>query len=496
MTRIHVSSCRPLGVLLITTIALAGCSGTGSSSLGLLSVSVQPDSIVIDGDRHDWADQANPIADERYLYLPIRVEGTSDPLQAMNESLILLLDVDADPTTGSRAERPRVAATLGADLMIQFSPPGVSGPTRGVGVHALDADGTWTSISHADIGLVALPTHASDWFEIRIDRRLLGAPNAPVAGMRSTGRASGMWILYDSVGEMIGWSDPFSVSLPDSRRATYLADVALPAKRSGEVRIVSYNVHGKMGTNPEPFARILDALDADILLLQEWNSGTGLTLETWLTANLSSGSEWSTVMGASPDVAVAARGLIVPLGPGRIELRDSSQPVRFVGAVVETSVGPVSVASFHLKCCGGAGGTEDARRLAEAEAVNRAFGLALRNEGGAMRVIAGDLNMVGSSRPVDVLRAGLDRDGTDMDVVRALVLGDASAATWSSGKGPFSPGRLDYALVGDAGATVTRSFVFDTSVLSDAALARIGLDRSDSSASDHLPIVVDIVPNR
>jgi endonuclease/exonuclease/phosphatase family metal-dependent hydrolase len=494
MNRSHAFVCRAVGVSLTTAFALSGCSPTTMTSPGVLSVVQQSDAIVIDGRRHDWADRANPIADERYLYLPIRVEGSSDPLQAMNESLVLLLDVDGNATTGLRADRPRAAATLGAELMVEFSPPGAKGPKRGVGVHALDANGAWTNISHADIGLVALPTHASGWFEVRIDRRLIGAPKVPLAGMRSVGRASGMWVLYDHAGEMVGWSDPFTVSLPDSRGATYVADVALPTKKPGEVRVVSYNVHGKMGANPEPFARMLDALDADILLLQEWNAGTGLTLETWLTANLSGGSEWRTVIGNSPDVAVAARGSVMPLGPGQILLGDSDRPVRFVGAVVETAAGAISVASVHFKCCGSAGGVEDARRLAEAEAVNRALGLALRESGTSMRFIGGDMNLVGSRRPIDLLRTGLDRDGTDMDVVEALVLGDASAATWSNDNGPFVPGRLDYAIVGDAGARVARSFVFDTRVLSDAALARIGLDRSDSAVSDHLPIVVDLVP--
>jgi hypothetical protein len=48
----------------------------------------------------------------------------------------------------------------------------------------------------------------------------------------------------------------------------------------------------------------------------------------------------------------------------------------------------------------------------------------------------------------------------------------------------------------DANADAVTTVVLDTARLSDASLARLGLDRADSQASDHLPIIVDIRPRR
>ena len=44
------------------------------------------------------------------------------------------------------------------------------------------------------------------------------------------------------------------------------------------------------------------------------------------------------------------------------------------------------------------------------------------------------------------------------------------------------------------GPTVAQAFVLDTSRLGPVSLAEAGLDASDTSASDHLPVVVDLVP--
>lgn len=53
-----------------------------------------------------------------------------------------------------------------------------------------------------------------------------------------------------------------------------------------------------------------------------------------------------------------------------------------------------------------------------------------------------------------------------------------------------APG-LDYALLSDSVLMLSRSLVFDTERFSEAGLARLGLRRADSRASDHLPVVVD-----
>src|SRR5205814_4949203 len=146
------------------------------------------------------------------------------------------------------------------------------------------------------------------------------------------------------------------------------------------------------------------------------------------------------------------------------------------------------------KCCGTAGGPEDQRRLAEAQAINAAMKTAMPQVNTPMRVLGGDLNLVGAAGPLGALAAGLDTDGSDMAVVQPMVLGDPSLITWVDPKSEFPPGRLDYLLVSDASAQVVNAFVLDTSKLSAKSLARVGMDRGDTAASDHLPVVVDIKP--
>lgn len=165
-----------------------------------------------------------------------------------------------------------------------------------------------------------------------------------------------------------------------------------------------------------------------------------------------------------------------------------------MGALIDSPMGYLAASSVHLKCCGSSGSAEDQARISEAGAINRSLTEALEVEPVAMRVIAGDLNLVGSRPPIDVLRSGLDADGSDLEIADARVLGDQAYHTWREDGNAFTPGRLDYMLVGEGGARVVRSFVLDARVLSDAALGAAGLDRSDADASDHLPMVVDLQP--
>jgi endonuclease/exonuclease/phosphatase family metal-dependent hydrolase len=169
------------------------------------------------------------------------------------------------------------------------------------------------------------------------------------------------------------------------------------------------------------------------------------------------------------------------------------QHVRFVAASIVTPLGEVLAGSTHLKCCGFAGSEEDARRIAEAAAINNAYRTIAGATAPALRVIGGDMNLVGSRTPIDMLRASLDADGSDMDIAPALVLGDAAYYTWADDANNFSPGRLDWLLIGDAQARVVNAFALDTTRLSDAALSQAGLQRTDSRASDHMPVVVDLI---
>ena len=125
--------------------------------------------------------------------------------------------------------------------------------------------------------------------------------------------------------------------------------------------------------------------------------------------------------------------------------------------------------------------------------MNEAIAVALSDRPGAGLVVAGDLNLVGSVRPLDKLRRGLGIGGRDLEVARLERLRDRSLATWRStwGEDPFSPGRLDYLLYREAVLQIEQAFLFDAADLSASAREGLGILESDTGKSDHLPLVVD-----
>ena len=116
---------------------------------------------------------------------------------------------------------------------------------------------------------------------------------------------------------------------------------------------------------------------------------------------------------------------------------------------------------------------------------------AWRDHAPCVRVVGGDLNLVGSREPLGILASRLDGDGGALEIADAPVLGDAAAYTWTQAWSRFSPGRLDWLLHGRDVRTV-RAFVLDAHRLDDATLAAAGVERGDTSVSDHLPLVLDL----
>jgi len=64
--------------------------------------------------------------------------------------------------------------------------------------------------------------------------------------------------------------------------------------------------------------------------------------------------------------------------------------------------------------------------------------------------------------------------------------------TWNDEKSRFSPGRLDWMLIDETKSKAVNAFVLDTRSLTDASLNLMKLQRDDSKASDHMPIVIDL----
>ena len=106
--------------------------------------------------------------------------------------------------------------------------------------------------------------------------------------------------------------------------------------------------------------------------------------------------------------------------------------------------------------------------------------------------MGGDINLVGSRTPIDILKRELDSDETDLTIADTPVHGDGAIYTWRNPKDRFSPGRLDFLLYSDGSLSVVNAFVLDTTRLADEVLNESGLDLAATNSSDHLPVVIDI----
>ena len=499
-TRTPLASALAIGLAgLVGLGAASGCGTTQYSARTtappLIPAHIQP--VVLDGDTSEWPPGLVVMSDPWWLYLRWKVAGSAQTLQASDESLAILLDLDTNPATGLRPDTPAVASQLGIDLEIEFSPPADDSSGLGKGVRLTEHTASGDRVvSHADLGFSFAPTYAAEWYEGRLSRAQLATIASASNLADNTGLISGIFVLYDATGAVIGSSEPFELTPTKASLQQPRADVQIPPKPGKGLRVVSWNMlQGKPMEDPGPFARVLRVLDPDVILIQEWPSDVR-DITAWLNASipLAQGT-WHVRTTAGWGVAVASRFPLEPFAHDELYVNDqATRPIRFAGALIDTPVGMLAASSVHLKCCGSSGSPEDQTRISEAGAINRSLHEALKIEPVSLRIITGDLNLVGSRPPLDVLRNGLDADDSDLAIADARDLGDAAYITWREDSSSFSPGRLDYALISDATATITHAFVLDARILSDRALRAAGLDPTDTDASDHLPVVIDITP--
>lgn len=481
--------------------AIAGLAVGSWAWASALDEPLPAGTIVLDGDPADWAALgAKGIhADARHVYALART-GAVRSLGSSDQPLRFEFDLDGDAATGT------AVGGLGVDLLVEFAPR-VEGERRGRGPRIEGYLGGQTRrLEWQEIGLYWGPTHASETFELRLDRALLG--NAGLPG-GAAGQVRGRVTLVtgeDSRG------DVQSVAVP-AAHAAGPSEATVPPKPEGAVRLVSYNVlWGSPHREPESFGRMLRALEPDIVLAQEWQlqargqeaRGPQIgeaELEAWFAqhAPASAGQAWTAETNDGLGVALISRHPIARRGPQRVLTGDTTRwdfPVRLASGVIDSPIGPIVIGSVHLKASGTLGSEEDTRRLAEADKVNGVMRELAAGAGQPLIIVGGDFNMNGTTGVIDRVRRGLDGDGSDLEIARPLVLGDALTYTFvgQPDEGRPTAVRLDYFTYPGARLRVAGAFVLDTSRLSPEALRRAGLEPGDSWGSDHLPVVIDLVP--
>jgi endonuclease/exonuclease/phosphatase family metal-dependent hydrolase len=343
---------------------------------------------------------------------------------------------------------------------------------------------TGEPVSHADIGLVSMPTVTADRFEIALRRDAglgdvhLFADGAPVtlaiADPSSGGDVAGPFTY--------AWDNPAPVPAP-----------LMPDRPEGRIRLVSYNVlnDGVLSSlRADHFQRILTALAPDVIVFQEVENRAAAAVEAQIEDWL--GGDWFALKQA--DLVTVSR---YPFVEG---WTDTQEPLhaRVFPAMIDVDGRALIVFNAHLFCC-----DENKGRQEQADGF-AAFVRDLLPEGVPF-LLAGDLNLVGDAGQLATLLAGdifdeaafgpdafPDTDGTSLADLLPQHLAGPHTYTWFDPGSNFAPGRLDYVIYADSLLTAT-GFVFDPNDLPADLLDALGVRAHDGlEASDHLPVVVDI----
>lgn len=496
-----------------------------------------PPGMVIDGRFDEW--NAIPVAindpidansivdfrvikafsDDRFVYLMIEV-GNFVNAQGLDGAAFIFLDVDGHPVTGKRS-----GGMDGVDAIIELTPPNRDQPGKpgmGVGLRStayhppatMREDYKLAALNTYDIGLLFAPTHQGTRFEFRIDRgaRLPDCPplfldkqfTFKVTFLNLTGAAE------DEAG-------PFTQELtpttdPASTAQTPIIQTADPlARAEGTVlRAMSWNIErGAIFKKSDAFARSIKAIAPDVILFQEMtDKNSAGQIQQFLDEHLpqAESQHWAVAFGtAGGDLrcAIASRyplEAIPSLSKITVENRSGkpAQPARAECSRMIVDGKSVLVTSLHLKCCGRAGGTEDQTRINECKAIHSAIrsvlpgGANAEGETWAGVLMAGDLNLVGSRTPLEMLAIQTDLDKTSLSIVEPYQLDGLSNLTWADRTQPFTPGRLDFMLYSDSTMRVLRAFVYDSADLSTIWAQSKDVKEDDTqNTSDHLPVVTD-----
>ena len=405
-------------------------------------------------------------------------------LQWLEQELRLELDLDGKPATGLNG----VGGMEGVEAVVLFSPlDRKTGRTRpGSTLYGVRGNEQAIESTVDELGVVALPTHSGSRFEIRLDR------SPAFRGDRF--RLQCLARDESGVGDRTPVMNHEFTTRRSTRQEPTVTDPASP-KGTGEARVVSWNAEfGAIFKNPVPFARTLEALDPDIVQLQELPDPVAPSRLSGWFGDLEPNRKWSAVVGGrSLCVAVVTPH---PMEPVRelAPVRKSSPSgngsvVRATGGLISLGGRRILAVSIHLKCCGRLGSSEDQKRRSEVEAIHDAVRAAMARLKPDSVVIGGDFNLVGGPGVLEAMVRDLSPGGEDLVVAEPLRPRGDDITTWGRDGESFVPGRLDFILHG-GGTSATAEDVVDVEQLGQRWRRRHGIPAE--APSDHLPIKVDL----
>ena len=282
-----------------------------------------------------------------------------------------------------------------------------------------------------------------------------------------------------------------------------------------DLRVVSYNVFwnsifDQSSEDPEKFERIVNALQPDILNLQEVTVPVSGVINLMNSIYpLPGGSSWHG-FSRSDNVILSKYPLLQqsPIARGGasalIDLPDATYSKDFL------------VLNDHWACC-----NNEPTRQTEADSTIE--DLKIIRSGVATFsvpedtpfVVLGDLNIVRSGAPLETVLSGdisdndtygpdspPDWDGTSITDANPVHNGTGIEDwTWRDDAQIFDPGILDFILYSDSVLSTANNFVLNTTTMTGADLLATGLQENDvvlrelSGTYDHIPVVVDFTNN-